>query len=193
MNMIYVLIGVILLILGRKYTWSFTAGLVFYLFMLVTAKGLFDFPDLLILMIGIVLAVAGGLLAAVLHRVTVPITGFLAGGYLLTLLAGVYKWFPAQTWMPFAAGGLLGLVLIAAATDWTLTVMSSVMGAVMIVRGSTIGSSWLVVVFLGIALAGVVIQTLIMVITERGTIPGDELLTEEEIARRAELSESDRQ
>jgi len=193
MNMIYVLIGVILLILGRKYTWSFTAGLVFYLFMLVTAKGLFDFPDLLILMIGIVLAVAGGLLAAVLHRVTVPITGFLAGGYLLTLLAGVYKWFPAQTWMPFAAGGLLGLVLIAAATDWTLTVMSSVMGAVMIVRGSTIGSSWLVVAFLGIALVGVVIQTLIMVITERGTIPGDELLTEEEIARRAELSESDRQ
>jgi hypothetical protein len=190
MHISYVVIGGILLILGRKYAWSFTVGLVFYLFMQVTAKGLFDFPDLLILMIGIVLAVSGGLLAAVLHRVTEPITGFLAAGYLLTLLAGVLNWFPAQSWMPFAAGGLLGLVMILGATDWALTVLSSLMGALMISRSSSISSSWMTAAFLGITLAGVVIQTLIMVITRAGTPTGDELLTEEEIARRAELRES---
>jgi hypothetical protein len=190
MHIYYVVIGGILLILGRKYAWSFTAGLIFYLFMEVTAKGLFDFPDLVILMIGIVLAVSGGLLAAVLPRVTAPIAGFLAAGYLLSLLAGVFEWFPTQPWMPYTAGGLLGLILILGAKDWALTVLSSLIGALMVTRASAIVSSWLLAAFLGLTLAGVVIQTLIMVITRAGTPTGDELLTEEEIARRAELRES---
>jgi hypothetical protein len=190
MHIYYVLIGGILLILGRKYAWSFTAGLGFYLFMEATSKGLLDFPDLLILMIGIVLAVSGGLLAAVLPRVTAPITGFLAVGYLISLLASIFKWFPEQPWMPYTAGGLLGVILILGVKDWALTVLSSLMGALMITRGSSIDPSWMMAVFLGLTLAGVVIQTLIMVITRAGTPTGDELLTEEEIARRAELRES---
>jgi hypothetical protein len=189
MNILYIVIGVILLILGRKFTWSFTAGLVFYLFMEFTAKGLFDIPDILILPIGIIMGISGGLLAAALRRITIPVAGVLAVGYLFSLLAGVFKWFPAQPWMPYAAGGLLGLVFIVGATDWTLTVLSSMMGALMVIKGSSIGSTWMMAAFLGITLAGVVIQMLIMVITRHETKPGDELLTEEEIARRAKLEE----
>ena len=189
MNLLYVVIGVMLLILGRKYTWTFTAGLVFFIFMELTAKGQFDFPDALVFVIGIVFGVSGGLLAVALRRVVIPLTGVLAAGYLFSRLDSVFKLFMGHQWMPYLAGGLLGLVLTIGVPDWTLTMLSSIVGALMVIKGIKIEPTWMTVAFLGITLAGTVIQMLIMVITRPGTIAGDELLTEEEIARRAELRE----
>ena len=181
MNILYILIGATLLILGRKYAWIFTAGIIYFITLEVIAKTLTDLPYILVIFIALVFGATSALVASLTKPLAISLAGFLAAGYLFSLVAAAYKWFPGQAWAPYLAGGVLGLVMIAAVADWTMLVFSSLVGALMVTRGLPVSPAWMLIYFLGIALVGIVVQLLILAI-ERPEVPPPEPAKAEEEA-----------
>jgi hypothetical protein len=173
MNILYILIGAGLLIFGRKYAWIFTAGIVYFITLEIIARNLSDFPYILVIFIGLVFGASGALLASLTKPLAISLAACLAVSYLFSLLAAAYKWFPGLAWASYLAGGVLGLVMIAAVADWAMLVISSLVGALMATRGLPVTPSWMLVYFLGIALIGIIVQLLILLI-ERPVIPPPE-------------------
>jgi MFS family permease len=181
MNILYILIGTALLILGRKYAWIFTAGIVYFVTLEVITNALSDFPYVLVIFIGLVFAASSALLASLTKPLAITLAGILAASYLFSLLATTYKWFPGQTWAPYLAGGLLGLVMIAAVADWTMLVFSSLVGAFMVTIGLSVDPAWRLVYFLGITLIGIIVQLLILSIEKPAFVPVEAEIIEEKI------------
>ena len=173
MNILYVFIGAVLLILGRKYAWIFAAGIVYFITLEVIAKIATDLPYILAIFIALVFAASSALIASLTKPLAISLAGFLVASYLFSLLASAYKWFPKLDWAPYLAGGVLGLVMIAAVPDWTMLVFSSVVGALMVTRGLSVSPAWMLVYFLGIALVGIIVQLLILIL-ERPVVPPPE-------------------
>jgi hypothetical protein len=109
-------------------------------------------------------AVAGALLAVFLQRVAIALTGFLGG-------AGAAWWSVTANLLPLSAEqdrlAVVALVLAAGAlgaflAGWLFTgalaVLSSLAGALLVVRAVAPGPPWDLALLLGVALFGVVIQ-----------------------------------
>jgi hypothetical protein len=171
MNILNILVGTGLVILGRKYLWIFTAGIFYFFTIEIIDHSQYNLPDTIILFVAMVLAASGALLAGVLKPIAIVVPVFLASSYLFSLPAEAYQWFPGQTWLTYLIGGGLGLVLIAGATNWTFIVLSSLIGGLLVTRGIPINPAWSLVAFLGVALAGIIIQILILVIGRQAVIP----------------------
>jgi hypothetical protein len=174
MNIINILMGTGLVILGRKHLWIFTAGIFYFFTIEIIGQSQYNLPDTLILFVAMVLAASGALLASVLKPIAIVVPVFLSSSYLFSLPAEAYQWFPGQTWLTYLIGGGLGLVLIAGAKDWTFIVLSSLIGALLVTRGIPINPAWSLVAFLGVALAGVIIQILILLIGRQAVLPVQE-------------------
>ncbi len=153
-----ILIGVVLLFLGRRLFWVFV-GAAGFIAGLNIAETLFAGAQAwTILAVGLIAAVIGAVLAIFLQKVMVAVAGFLIGGYLiLELLPAAHIVLP-QTWDLFAyiAGGITGAILVVSLFDWALIILSSVTGALMITRGlhltgSSAGVFTLALLILGIA------------------------------------------
>jgi hypothetical protein len=180
MNSLYILIGAGLLILGRKYIWIFTAGVVYFITLEATGKLLADLPYILIIFVALVMGASGALLASVFRPIAISLAVLLSSSYLFSHPAAAYKWFPGQVWLSYLLGGVLGLVLVAGVSNWTLVVLSSLFGALMVTRGLSISPGWNLVAFLGITLAGIVIQMMIVLIEQPAIVPVEEEKTGEE-------------
>lgn len=129
-----VILGVLLLAVGRKFFWLFVGAVAFFAAMNVAPK-LLDVTAsrafYLALAFGAVTAVAGFFL----QKVAVRIAGFVAGGF---LFFHVWEEFAAQQplpwWLPFVVGGILGGVLLSFLFEWALIILSSLTGAFLIVQ-----------------------------------------------------------
>jgi hypothetical protein len=181
MSILYLLFGAALLILGRKYTWIFTAGITYFITLEIINWIHVDLPYLLVIFVALVLAASSALLASALRRVVVLVMVFLPSSYLFSLLAVAFKWLSGQVLLTYLVGGVLGLVLWAAFPDFTLILLSSLVGALMVAaRGVTLSPAWTVGAFLAAALAGVIIQGLILTIEKPERPPLKEEKAEEE-------------
>src|SRR3990172_7787956 len=80
------ILGAILLILGRKLFWIFVGAIGFLVGFNPAAQYLAEQPIWVILLIAIVAGIIGSVLAVVLQRVATLVAGFLAGGYLTVQL-----------------------------------------------------------------------------------------------------------
>lgn len=164
MNIPYLMAGLGLLVLGRRWAWFFTAGVfffatleIFYLFHATVSLVLITF-------VGVILGVCGAFLTGILPPVALAIGAALAGSFLFENLAVTLGWFPGQTWISYVVGGGLGLVLLAGEQDWARTVLSCLLGALMVVRQVTMLPANIPASYLGIALAGLLIQLVIMLV-----------------------------
>jgi len=84
---INLILGVALLVAGRKLFWLFV-GAAGFVTGIQLATWFWQGPELLAIVIGLVVGVIFALLAIFLQGVAIGIAGFLAGGYILTVLAG---------------------------------------------------------------------------------------------------------
>ncbi len=101
------------------------------------------------------------LLAVFLESVAVGIAGFLGGGYVLLSIAGMLGLDQSNnlmTWIIFAVGGVLGVILVALLFSWALITISSLAGASMVVGAFGMTAATAGLVFLGLVIAGVLIQ-----------------------------------
>ena len=134
MNFLFALVGIVLLFFGRRLFWFFIAASGF-LFGMFLARDQFQLESTtLVVAIALLAGLLGALLSVVLQKVAVAVGGFIAGAYLGAHLVDALdaaKW----TWLGFALGGLLGAILLVTLFEWTLILLSSLVGAAFLADG----------------------------------------------------------
>lgn len=153
------LVGVIVLIFGRKLFWLCVAAVGFAAGVELAPQLLHQPTPLLQLSIALVLGFAGALIALLLQKVAIGIVGFAAGGRLAvglaaTFLVQAYNYY----WLTFLIGGIIGAILLIALFDWALIVISSLVGAHLIVRAITLPVAGESIVFIGLTIVRIVVQ-----------------------------------
>ena len=158
LSVISLILGGALLIAGRKLFWLFVGAAGFVAGMQLTTQ-FWQGPELLAIIIGLVVGVVFALLAIFLQSVAIGAAGFLAGGYILTVLAGMIGLNQgAFSWIVYIIGGIIGVLLVVYLFDWALITLSSLAGASLITQALPLSSGISGVIFLALVIAGVVIQ-----------------------------------
>ncbi len=153
------LIGIVILLFGRKLFWLCVAAVGFLAGVELTPHLVNEPSALLQLTVAIVLGLIGALLALFLQKIAIAVVGFLAGGKLAGAIATAFFVHHAEySTIVFVVGGILGAVLILVVFDWTLIVVSSLIGAHLIENAIVLPPSGSTIVFLGLAVIGVLVQ-----------------------------------
>jgi Domain of unknown function (DUF4203) len=154
-----VLIGVVVLFFGRKLFWLCVAAVGFALGVEIAPQLVHEPSPLLALTIALVLGFVGALLALFLQKIAIAVLGFLAGGYLANALAAAFFVHYAQyATIIFVVGGIIGAILLLALFDWALIVVSSLVGAHLIQSAIVLPPTGSTIVFIGLVIAGVLVQ-----------------------------------
>ena len=163
MNVLRVLIGTVVLILGRKLYWLFVAAVGFVLGMVLAPRFLSGASQWVILVIALVAGLLGALLAVFLQQAAVAVAGLIGGGYAGFVLAGIIGWDAGRfTWVPILIGGILGVVLAVALLEWALIIISSLTGAGLIVETTHLRPPVAGPLFVALLVVGIAIQAGLM-------------------------------
>jgi hypothetical protein len=164
-----ILVGVVLLLLGRKLFWVFVGAAGFIVGLNFAEGMLAGRPSWMVLTVALSVAILGAVLAVFLQKVMVAIAGFLIGGYLiLELLRAASITTPhSWAWAAYVVGGIIGAVLVLILFDWALIILSSLAGAVLITQHLHLGSLTAGILTLALLTLGMIIQASLM--HKRGT------------------------
>lgn len=156
-------LGAILLIIGRKLFWIFVGAIGFLAGFNLAARYLSEQSIWVILLIAILAGIIGSVLAVVVQRVAILVAGFLAGGFLavqlLQMLGINLPLSEGLAWLPYVMGGILGAVLLFLIFDWALILLSSLAGATLITPVISPDPQMETIVFAIVLLVGIVIQS----------------------------------
>ena len=158
LSVINIILGGALLMAGRKLFWLFV-GVVGFVAGLQLATQLWQGPELLAIIVGLVIGAIFAVLAIFLQGAAIGVAGFLAGGYVLTVLAGLIGLNQgAFSWIVYLIGGIIGVLLVIFLFDWALITLSSLAGASLITEALLVPGGIAGVVFLALVIVGVVLQ-----------------------------------
>jgi hypothetical protein len=159
MAFVGLLTGTALLLLGRKLYWLFVGGigLVFGIFI----SGIF-FPDqgFSSIIIALLFAIIGVILAFSIQKFSLFIAGFIAGGYLFSNLLSLYFTQNQIILLTvFIIGGIIGAGMVAAMFDWALILLSSLVGSFLVSQSLPLNSIFTPVIFFILVIIGIIIQS----------------------------------
>jgi Domain of unknown function (DUF4203) len=153
------LIGAVILFFGRKLFWLCVAAVGFAAGVEIAPHLIHEPSPLLALTVALLLGVIGALLALFLQKIAIAVLGFLAGGKLAGAIAAAFFVHYAQhSTIIFLIGGILGAILMLVLFDWALIVVSSLIGAHLIQSAILLPASGSTIIFLGLAVLGIVVQ-----------------------------------
>jgi hypothetical protein len=156
---ISVIVGAAILLFGRKLFWLFVAALGFAVGLEIAAYFMKEPPQWMTLLIALGCGVIGALLAILLQKIAIAVAGFIAGGRIAWALAATFFVEHAHyRGITFVVGGILGALLLLALFDWVLILLSSVEGAHLIGNGITLPEKGAMILFIGLAIIGVIVQ-----------------------------------
>lgn len=162
LSVVSLILGIALLLAGRKLFWLFVGAAGFVTGMQLATQ-FWQGPELLAIIIGLVVGVIFALLAIFLQGVAIGIAGFLAGGYILTVLAAMIGLNQgAFSWIVYIIGGIIGVLLVIFLFDWAIITLSSLAGASLITQAVLLPSGLGGVIFLALVIVGVVVQASMM-------------------------------
>ncbi len=163
MNILRILIGILVLTLGRRLFWLFV-GVVGFALGFTFATDLFQGqPEWLIIVIALGVGLLGALLAVFVQQIAIGVAGFVGGGYITLTVANALGWDPGPVaWLPFLIGGIVGLVLMIVLFDWALIILSSLVGAGLIVEAIQLRESLEIALFVILVVVGIVVQAGLM-------------------------------
>ena len=115
----------------------------------------------------VIVALFGGgigvLLAILAQKIAAGVAGFLIGGYLATWLLQLLGFeLSPWAWVWFIVGGIIGLILVLSLLESALIVLTSIIGAALIVAVLNLDAAFTSVLFLALLAVGMVIQTRIL-------------------------------
>ena len=163
-----VLVGLLLLVFGRRLFWLFVGAVGFVAGIWFSDQFLQRQPEEVVVIFSLVVGLLAAILAVAVRKLALGAAGFLAGGYFLVKLldasgqqaaifaGGVSQFAP---WITFLVGGLLGAVLINVLFTWTLIVLSALGGAALVCESLHAGSQVATAAFTVLAVAGVLFQS----------------------------------
>ena len=155
-----VLLGIVVLISGRRLFWL-TVAIIGFGFGLYLAFSLFgDQSMLLLVVIAMAAGIIGAILAIFLQKVAVLIAGFFLGGFVLLWLLNVFNFDPGQwSWIAYIIGGFIGSILTSVLFDVALIGISALVGAAMIVQVFNLSSMVSTVLLIILTIVGFVVQS----------------------------------
>ena len=156
---ISIIIGVAILLFGRKLFWLFVAALGFAVGLEIAAYFMNEPAQWMKLLVALGCGVIGALLAILLQKLAIAIAGFIAGGRIAWALAAAFFVDHAHyRGITFIIGGILGALLLLALFDWVLIFLSSIEGAHLISSGITLPEKGTMILFIALAAIGVIVQ-----------------------------------
>lgn len=130
-----ILIGIGMLLFGRKLFWVFAAGVGFITAATWASRAFMGRSDVIVLLIALAAGVVGGLVAMFIRWLGIGLAGFLGGGYLVFSLLALFSLDPGGlSWILYVLGGVIGVILFSIFFDWTLIILSSISGAVILTQ-----------------------------------------------------------
>jgi len=167
MKFLVIVLGLIMLIFGRKLFWLFVSIVGFLVGM--------EFIDLLLvdqsiwvkLLGGLGAGLLGALLAIFVQRVAFVLAGFFAGAYFALLLAHPLGIAGASLILA-VAGGVVGAIVAALLMDWAIIALSCLAGAAAIVSRLGLRDVNMAIVFLVLVIIGILVQAKLMEHAEEG-------------------------
>ena len=159
------LLGIMLLFLGRRLFWLFV-GVAGFLAGMEMAERLLTGPQGMKLLIAIVIGILGALIAIFLQKVAIAIAGFVIGGYITVELLRASNLFPKALEViqgtafsvPYIIGGIIGALLLFVLFDWGLIVLSCMSGASLIVHNIAFQKQVLPLLFVALVIIGILVQ-----------------------------------
>ncbi len=163
LDTINILAGVWLIMFGRQLYWLFV-GLVVLLYALIAAPQiLHGRPGWLIVAAALGSGALAGVLAVFFKRFVMAFAGFLAGGFFAFSLANYFHLASENApWIAGAIFGALCAVLFAVFFDWSIIILSSLVGSLLITQSLHEGVAASIIIFTALSIAGVVVQAAVM-------------------------------
>jgi MFS family permease len=164
MDIITLILGIILLTLGKRLYWLFVAVVGFVIGLVVAGTYIQLEPPWLVYVVAIGVGVIGAILATFLQKIAIALVGFIVGGYGAYYLASTYLTIPNDTTnlVAFIVGGIVGLILVASLFNWALYILSSWAGATLITQAVnanvTLSPEFTMAIFFILFVLGMVIQ-----------------------------------
>ena len=126
MNWLNVIIGMLLLFIGRRLFWLFVACVGFASGYHYAQQIWAIHSPVLILILSIAIGALGAIIAILFQKAAILIAGFAAGGYLVLRLFNQFAGLPAQlVWLPYIIGGIIGAIILFFVFDWALIFLST--------------------------------------------------------------------
>lgn len=159
-NLLSVVVGILLLVLGRRVFWFFVA-VIGFLWGLQLASQFFNAESqVLILAVAVTTGLLGALLAVFLQHLAVGLAGFLAGAHLFTAFSSLFNWQSGPFLFAFSVvGGVMGAVLAVVLLDWALVILSSLVGASLICQVLPLQQPMTLLCFVVLTVLGILIQS----------------------------------
>jgi len=162
---LYLLLGIALLLLGRRLFWIFV-GVAGFMVGSEFAAQYIAGPQGTSLLIAIAAGILGAVIAIFLQKAAIAIAGFVIGGYITLELLHTGALFPTASagthgtalTLPYIIGGIVGAVLLFVFFDWGLIVLSSLSGASLIVHGIRFQHPAIPLLFAILVVAGILVQ-----------------------------------
>ena len=159
MNWLNVIIGMLLLFIGRRLFWLFVACVGFASGYHYAQQIWAIHSPVLILILSIAIGALGAIIAILFQKASILIAGFAAGGYLVLRLFNQFAGLPAQlVWLPYIIGGIIGAIILFFVFDWALIFLSTLTGATLIVQMVAFNPWFEITLFLALVIAGMVFQ-----------------------------------
>jgi Domain of unknown function (DUF4203) len=153
------LIGIVILLFGRKLFWLCVAAVGFAAGVEIAPHIAHEPSPLLALTIALVLGLIGALLALFLQKIAIAVLGFLAGGKLAgAIAAAFFVHYAKYSTFIFLVGGVVGAILLLALFDWALIVVSSLIGAHLIQSAIVLPPSGSTILFIALTIIGILVQ-----------------------------------
>ncbi|MDX1433070.1 MAG: DUF4203 domain-containing protein [Gammaproteobacteria bacterium] len=149
--------GAVLLVAGRKLFWLFIAITGFFVGVEVARDLLVDQPEWAIWVFAAGAGIIGALLAMLFERVAFALAGFYAGGY-VAMVAAQALGLDLPGLAVFVSGGVLGAVIATFVMDWAIIILSSLVGAGLIVGALDIESMQRAILAGVLVAGGVLVQ-----------------------------------
>jgi len=158
-TILLIIAGLVLLFFGRRFFWLLVGVTGFVIGYTLAAPFVGGEESNVPIALGVVAGIAGALLAVFAQKIAVHVGGFLAGGYVTsTLVRGLEITAAFPDWVPFLIGGVLGALLLKQLFEWTVLVLTAVVGATIVVgRFGPVGNLSVILVVI-LAVVGVVFQ-----------------------------------
>jgi hypothetical protein len=154
------IVGILLLVLGRKLFWLFVGGSGFVVAFHLTTELLPDLPTWVFFLVAIIAGLIGAWLAVTLQWLAVGVGGFLGGGYIAAMLLESASFdIGGPEWLPFAVGGVIGAILLGALFNPALIVLSSLVGAILVADSLPLGSNESIAVVVIGTVLGILMQS----------------------------------
>jgi hypothetical protein len=157
---ISLLVGIALLLFGRRLFWLFVAAIGFAIGLQLAPYLMQNPPPWLSLTISIALGLVGALLAFLLQKLAIGVAGFLVGGRAaVAIVAALIANYAHYYGITFVVGGIIGALLLLALFDWALIIFSSIEGARLIASSVHLPSTGTTILVVGLAIFGIIVQS----------------------------------